>query len=106
MFNIMEDCSRKFASYFLNQQSTTVDVELKDIFTRFTNDVIASATFGVQVDSLQDQNNEFYLKGKAIAGFINGTALFKIFFYNVFTTPMKVKCCFTSLHLLLLHFCV
>lgn len=89
MFNIMEECSRQFSSYFINQETDVIDVELKDIFTRYTNDVIASTTFGVQVDSLRDRDNEFYRMGKAFANF-DGTAIFKVFFYSVFTTPMKV----------------
>lgn len=104
MFNIMENCSQKFVSYFANQQTKTVDVELKDIFTRFTNDVIAGATFGVQVDSLHDRNNDFYIKGKAIANFLNGTTLLKVLFYSVFTTPMKVNKLFMIFYLLLFYF--
>lgn len=89
MFNMMEECSRQFADYFKAQDSETIDVELKDIFSRYTNDVIASTTFGLKVDSLRERNNEFYSMGKAYANF-NGAALFKIFFYSIFTTPMKV----------------
>lgn len=90
MFNTMEECSRQLVSYFANQQSDTVDVELKDIFTRYTNDVIAANIFGVQVDSLRDRDNEFYRNGKAFAT-IDGVAVFKLFLYGIFTTPMKVK---------------
>lgn len=102
----MENCSQRFVSYFANQQSKTVDVELKDIFTRFTNDVIASTTFGVQVDSLHDRNNDFYIKGKAIANFLNGTTLLKVFFYSVFTTPMKVKNVYHLLRFIVLLLCL
>lgn len=91
MFNIMEDCSRRFANYFQNEGSETVEVELKDIFTRYTNDVIASTTFGIEIDSLKDKNNEFYRMGRVFSNILNGTALLKIFFYTAFATPMKVK---------------
>ncbi|KAJ3645285.1 hypothetical protein Zmor_022951 [Zophobas morio] len=37
---------------------------MKDILTRFTNDVIANTAFGVECDSLGDRENEFYLMGK------------------------------------------
>lgn len=70
MFNMMEECSRRFTDYFISQESETINVELKDIFTRYTND-------------------EFYRMGKAYAN-VNGAALFKVFFYSIFTTPMKV----------------
>lgn len=42
---------------------------MKDAFARYTNDVIASAAFGVKVDSLKHQNNEFYLMGKEATTF-------------------------------------
>jgi cytochrome P450 family 9 len=39
---------------------------MKDLFTRYTNDVIATAAFGVGVDSLMEPSNEFYSMGKEI----------------------------------------
>lgn len=38
---------------------------MKDLFTRYANDVIATSAFGIHVDSLEDQQNEFYEMGKA-----------------------------------------
>lgn len=46
-----------------------VEIELKDSFTRFTNDVIATAAFGIKSDSLKDRDNEFYLMGKEATTF-------------------------------------
>lgn len=36
---------------------------MKDAFSRYTNDVIATSAFGIKVDSLKDKENEFYLMG-------------------------------------------
>lgn len=85
----MEECSRQFVSYFTSQESETIDVELKDTFTRYTNDVIAATTFGLKIDSLREQNNQFYRMGKAYAK-LNGAAFFKVFLFTIFTTPMKL----------------
>lgn len=85
----MEECSRQFANYFINQQTDVVHVELKDILTRYTNDVIACTTFGFQVDSLKEQNNEFYQMGKSFSAF-DEYATFKILLYSAFPTLMKV----------------
>ncbi|KAJ8728459.1 hypothetical protein PYW08_016844 [Mythimna loreyi] len=41
-----------------------IDVECKDLTTRYANDVIASAAFGLKVDSHNDEDNEFYATGK------------------------------------------
>ncbi|KAM3960575.1 cytochrome P450 9e2-like [Aphomia sociella] len=46
-----------------------VDIEGKDLSTKYANDVIASCAFGLHVDSHTDENNEFYLKGKEVSTF-------------------------------------
>nr|QZP43538.1 cytochrome P450 monooxygenase CYP9A199 [Ephestia elutella] len=45
------------------------DVEGKDLATRYANDVIASCAFGLKVNSLVDQDNEFYKMGKEATTF-------------------------------------
>jgi cytochrome P450 family 9 len=39
-------------------------LELKDFYTRYTNDVIATVAFGIGVDSLKQPTNEFYTMGQ------------------------------------------
>jgi cytochrome P450 family 9 len=41
-----------------------LSLELKDLFRKFTNDVIATTAFGIQCNTLQNPNNEFYRMGK------------------------------------------
>lgn len=41
-------------------------VELKDVFSRFANDVIATAAFGISVDSFRERDNEFYRLGQSM----------------------------------------
>ncbi|KAM3960574.1 cytochrome P450 9e2-like [Aphomia sociella] len=67
-----------------------VDIEGKDLSTRYANDVIASCAFGLQVDSHTDENNEFYLKGKEVSTFTL-KQLFKILCYVTFPRALKVK---------------
>jgi len=65
-------------------------VEMKDLFTRYTNDVIATAAFGIECDSLSNPKNEFYEMGKNITNFGGVTTL--IFFgYVVSPKLMKVR---------------
>ena len=40
---------------------------MKDAFSRYTNDVIASCAFGTKIDSLREPDNEFYLCAKYAA---------------------------------------
>lgn len=65
IFVLMNKCAGDFVEYFKNQEENIVEVETKDIFTRYGNDVIASVAFGIEVDSLKDKVNQFYLMGKA-----------------------------------------
>ena len=46
-----------------------IEVDCKDLTTRYANDVIASCAFGIKVDSHTDENNEFYKMGKAASTF-------------------------------------
>jgi len=65
-------------------------VEMKDLFTRFTNDVIATSAFGIKCDSLSNPKNEFYEKGRDLTNIGGVRAL--IFFGYVFSPKlMKVR---------------
>lgn len=46
-----------------------LDIDMKDVTTRYTNDVIASCAFGLKVDSHMDQDNKFYAMGKSASNF-------------------------------------
>ncbi|XP_075973977.1 cytochrome P450 9e2-like [Anticarsia gemmatalis] len=46
-----------------------IDIECKDLTTRYANDVIASCAFGLKVDSHTDETNEFYTMGLQTASF-------------------------------------
>ncbi|KAB0794255.1 hypothetical protein PPYR_13875 [Photinus pyralis] len=63
LFELLNDCAREFVAYFERAQEDLIQVEMKDISTRFTNDAIASVVFGFKCDSLKDRNNEFYSMG-------------------------------------------
>jgi cytochrome P450 family 9 len=64
-------------------------MEMKDLFTRYTNDVIATAAFGVGVNSLMEPSNEFYLTGKDITIF--GVRQLVIFGYILCYNLIKVS---------------
>ncbi|KAK4874173.1 hypothetical protein RN001_013533 [Aquatica leii] len=59
MFEFMSECAYNFVRHF-EGESKTITVELKDFFTRYTNDVIASAAFGLSCNSVKERDNEFY----------------------------------------------
>lgn len=69
MFVLIDACAQHFIQYFTKDEKKSVEVELKDAFSRFTNDVIATTAFGIECDSLQNRSNEFYLMGKDVTDF-------------------------------------
>jgi hypothetical protein len=44
-------------------------LDIKELFTRYTNDVIATTAFGLRVDSLKQPSNEFYTMGQEATSF-------------------------------------
>ncbi|XP_074040534.1 cytochrome P450 9e2-like isoform X2 [Leptinotarsa decemlineata] len=69
MFVLMSKCAEDFTNHFLKKDQECIEMEMKDTFTRFTNDVIATTAFGIKVDSLEEPNNKFYLMGKETTDF-------------------------------------
>nr|XP_033323905.1 cytochrome P450 9e2-like [Megalopta genalis] len=69
MFELVSKCCKEFTDYLYDHPEQFTTIEAKDIFTRYTNDVIATAAFGISVNSLKNQNNEFYLKGVDASNF-------------------------------------
>ncbi|KAB0793102.1 hypothetical protein PPYR_12722 [Photinus pyralis] len=62
MFALMQECAQQFVEYFENQTGV-ITLEMKDAFTRYTNDVIGSTAFGITCNSLKDRDNTFYAMG-------------------------------------------
>ncbi|KOB66771.1 Cytochrome P450, partial [Operophtera brumata] len=92
MVPFMVDVNKQMISMLKNKihQSGTgsIDLECKDLTTRYANDVIASCVFGVKVDSHTDQKNDFYIMGKSTAHF--GFRKIMVYLgYCAFPTIMK-----------------
>ncbi|XP_026729221.1 cytochrome P450 9e2-like [Trichoplusia ni] len=65
-----------------NSKEGYVDLELKDLATRYANDVIASCAFGLKVDS-QSEDNTFYTMTKDITTF-GLVRIIKVFLFRAF----------------------
>lgn len=87
MYTFMKETADNFVEYFLNKNENSVQVELSDIFKRYTNDVIATTAFGFNINSLKDKNHEFYLMGKEATDF---SSFFKSLKFFVFFTSPKL----------------
>jgi hypothetical protein len=78
MYTLMEECAQQFVQYFQTKTDDVVELEMKDTFSRYANDVIATTAFGVKCDSLKDKDNEFYRMGQDATNF-EGWRMLKFF---------------------------
>ncbi|XP_031619720.1 probable cytochrome P450 9f2 [Contarinia nasturtii] len=77
MYKLVSECVEEVVKHS-KQRNEKLDVEAKDLFTRYTNDVIASCAFGLKINSLIEPNNEFYLNAKKVSSFNNPIAVAKM----------------------------
>ncbi|XP_069676312.1 cytochrome P450 9e2-like [Periplaneta americana] len=119
MFVLVSECCQQFVRYLedssqhphhegykIEQDGDTLILELKDFYTRYTNDVIATTAFGIGVDSLKQPKNEFYMMGQDATN-LGGLRIFKWIFFvmmpkvtqvlRMSVMPKKVSEFFTSL---------
>ncbi|XP_032682974.1 cytochrome P450 9e2-like [Odontomachus brunneus] len=73
MFELVSKCSREFSEYLADHPEECSSVDTKEIFRRYTTDVIATSAFGINVNSMKDRDNEFFTRG------VDSTQLFNSF---------------------------
>lgn len=69
MFNLMDECAKTFISYLDKNTDAVTTYDTKDLFTRYSNDVIATCAFGVTCNSLKDKDNQFFRMGQLVTDF-------------------------------------
>lgn len=70
-----------------------IEYDVKDITTRYANDVIASCAFGLKINSHANEENEFYERGKEATtfGFVQMLKFFLITsFPKLFSVSLSV----------------
>lgn len=88
MYDLIKKVADDFTDYFVTNEGS-VEIEMRETFTRFTNDVIASTAFGVEVNSLKEKTNEFFVMGQYVSNFGTLSNLIKIMAYAVVPKFMK-----------------
>ncbi|XP_052903096.1 probable cytochrome P450 9f2 [Anopheles moucheti] len=82
MFDLIVECSTNMVKYckaeIHKNGGRPLEYEMKDVFTRFANDVIATCAFGIKVDSLKNTENDFYVNGKKLLAFNRPIAMIKM----------------------------
>ncbi|XP_011152942.1 cytochrome P450 9e2 [Harpegnathos saltator] len=80
MFQLMCECADNFSNHMVNNKVNTT-VNVKEEMSKYTNDVVATCAFGINVDSFKYPNNEFYVMGRNCVNF--ETSLSFKFFLNI-----------------------
>ena len=65
--------------------------EMKELFNRFATDAIATSVFGIEIDSLIDRENDFFLMGKDLTDISSGLRPLK--FLLALSSPFIFKVC-------------
>ncbi|XP_020280621.1 cytochrome P450 9e2-like [Pseudomyrmex gracilis] len=85
MVELISKCAHEFVDYLVDHPDLCHSIETKQVFRRYTTDVIATAAFGISVNSMKEQNNEFYTKGVQATKFSNGfLSMVKFIFMRAF----------------------
>lgn len=66
MFLLMEKCAHQLQDQIENIILKKGEFEVKDLIARLTTDIIATCAFGLEVNSIKDQENEFFKVGQKI----------------------------------------
>ena len=91
MFSLMSQNAEQFVNYFLQNDKEVIEVEMRDVITKFANDVIANTVFGFECDSLKEPNNEFYAMGKSATDFTNIRTILVFMGYILVPKVLKVS---------------
>ncbi|KAG5340415.1 CP9E2 protein, partial [Acromyrmex heyeri] len=83
MFISMSKHAADFAELMSILPANKCDVNMKDIFGRYTNDVIALCMYGMKIDSIRDPTNKFYVCGKGITH-VSAILIIKYIFIRAF----------------------
>lgn len=60
MFPLMSECAVNFTKSLSTLPADKSDLDIKDFFTKYTNDVMAMCVYGIKIDSMKDPTNKFY----------------------------------------------
>ncbi|EGI61801.1 Cytochrome P450 9e2, partial [Acromyrmex echinatior] len=84
MFTLMSECAMNFAKFLSTLSADKGDINMKDVCSKYTTDVIATCAFGIKVNSMKDPTNKFYIYGKEASNFRGVIRNIKFFFIGTF----------------------
>lgn len=94
MYDLIHACSVEGVHYVREQLragsgAAGIDLEMKDYFTRFANDVIATVAFGLSINSFRRKDNEFFRIGQSLS-VVSAWSVVKAALYALVPRLMKV----------------
>ncbi|XP_076301541.1 uncharacterized protein LOC143219416 [Lasioglossum baleicum] len=75
MFKLIVDCAERTNAFISQDSKKGRAWDMQDLFRRYANDVVATTSFGIAVDSLKDPDNEFYKLGRESLNFSTWVSL-------------------------------
>lgn len=88
MFELICQCAENLTDFLVTESgSAGKTYEMKDIVSRYANDVVATCAFGISVDSFKHPKNEFFLLGKSLN--VGGWQSFIFFMHRNFPKVAK-----------------
>ncbi|XP_017125709.1 probable cytochrome P450 9h1 [Drosophila elegans] len=95
MYDLIQTCSEEGVLHIREQMdghskdAVGIDLEMKDYFTRFANDVIATVAFGLSINSFRRKDNEFFRIGQSLSK-ISAWSVVKAILHALFPRLMKL----------------
>lgn len=89
MFVLMQECAKEYSERLLKDCPENPEYEMRDLFSRFANDVIATTAFGIKVNSYTERNNEFYVMGRSVTNFSGIWNNLKFFIFTLLPSVAK-----------------
>lgn len=92
MFELVSECAVDMATHFkeLAAGGKEVHCEMKELFSRYANDVIATSAFGIRVNSFKDKDNDFYKAGIAFTNINSPLSIMRLLFLRLIPSVMKM----------------
>lgn len=91
IYPLIIECAKQLVIYLENEVKNEKTVEMKEIFSKLTTDVIASSAFGIPCNSFENSKNEFYLTGRAITNFQSFLSNIRVMLLFAFPTIARVS---------------
>ncbi|XP_035788120.1 probable cytochrome P450 9f2 [Anopheles albimanus] len=94
MFELIAECGQSMVDHFRSEEArqaagSGLQLEMKDVMSRFGNDVIGTAAFGIKVDSFREPENEFISMARSIMNQQSPVKVIKMMGFSLFPKLMS-----------------